>query len=123
MPIQGVVEDTFSIGAPDDMEKYFNFYEKQILDVNNLEQTNSPWCVAHATLRDATHCKKIFPENLLEEHLRRQQLQLQKRQDICFERLAPCMQPRNHYCRLAAEVVLLLPGQPKIIRIIRCLSC
>ena len=57
MPIQGVVEDTFSIGAPEDMKKYFSFYEKQILDVTNLEQTNSPWCVAHATLRDATHCK------------------------------------------------------------------
>lgn len=98
MPIQGVVEDTFSIGAPEDMKKYFSFYEKQTLDVTNLEQTNSPWCVAHATLREATHCKKIFPENLLEEHLRRQQLQLQKRQDICFERLAPCMQQRNHYC-------------------------
>jgi len=57
MPIQGVVEDTFSIGAPEDMKKYFSFYEKQLLDVTNLEQTNSPWCVAHATLRDATHCK------------------------------------------------------------------
>ena len=59
MPIQGVVEDTFSIGSPVDMEKYFDFYEKQILDVENLEQTNSPWCVAHAALRDDTHCKTL----------------------------------------------------------------
>lgn len=45
--------------------------------------------------------RKIFAENLLEEHLRRHHLQLQKRQNICFERLAPCMQPRNHYCHSA----------------------
>eukprot|EP00913_Durusdinium_trenchii_P012969 g12178.t1 len=41
---------------------------------------------------------KLFPENLLEEHLRSKDLQIQKRQKICFERVAPCMQRRNHYC-------------------------
>ncbi|CAK9054754.1 unnamed protein product [Durusdinium trenchii] len=98
MPIQGVVEDTFAIGSWNDMQKYFSFYQENILNVDQLELTNVPWCVVHATLRNSKHCKKLFPENLLEEHLRSKDLQIQKRQKICFERVAPCMQRRNHYC-------------------------
>ncbi|CAJ1336199.1 unnamed protein product [Effrenium voratum] len=99
MPIQGVAEDTFALGVWSDMKKYFAFYTDQLLDIDRLETTLAPWCVVHATLRNRAHCQRIFPENLIEEHLRRHQhVQIQKRQEICFERVAPCMQERNHYC-------------------------
>eukprot|EP00439_Symbiodinium_sp_Y106_P033354 s4116_g3.t23 len=99
MPIQGITEDSFAIGAPKDMAAYFSLYADTVLAVDRLETTEVPWCNAHATLRSTDHCRTVWPENLLEEHLRRQKgVQVQKRKSICFNRVAPCMQGRHHYC-------------------------
>ncbi|CAE7822693.1 hypothetical protein AK812_SmicGene15013 [Symbiodinium microadriaticum] len=99
MPIQGITEDSFAIGAARDMAAYFSLYADTLLDVDRLETTEVPWCNAHATLRSTGHCRTVWPENLLEEHLRRQKIvQVQKRKSICFNRVAPCMQGRHHYC-------------------------
>lgn len=33
--------------------------EENILNVDQLELTNVPWCVVHATLRNSKHCKNL----------------------------------------------------------------
>ena len=57
MPIQGITEDSFAIGAPKDMAAYFSLYADTVLAVDRLETTEVPWCNAHATLRSTDHCR------------------------------------------------------------------
>ena len=45
-PCSGVAEDSFAIGAPEDMAAYFGLYADAVLSVDRMETTEVPWCVA-----------------------------------------------------------------------------
>ena len=49
MPIQGVAEDSFAIGTPEDMNAYFSLYAEMLLDVERLESTEAGFMLAEST--------------------------------------------------------------------------